>query len=219
MEILMKFSHSVILMFFLFSNAFSSLAQEKRDIGIQAGASYYYGEFNEVKPLYSPSFSLGVIFRYNITPNYSIRASGAYAVVNGSSSNANIIPDPNISFSKRIIGAEIMGEFNFFSIKPVSQREKKISPYVNLGVGFAQVGTAYILHIPFGGGIKYAPGNRHTFALEWRLHKTFYDMIDDYSSPDDGRKALLHNNDWFSFIGLVYTYRLPNNNYICPAYR
>jgi len=50
------------------------------------------------------------------------------------------------------------------------------------------------------------------------LHKTFNDTIDDYSSPDDGRKPFLHNNDWFSFIGLIYTYRIPNNSYICPAY-
>lgn len=194
-------------------------AQDRRDFGIQAGTTYYYGEFNEVMPLYSPSFAMGVIFRYNINHNYSIRASAIYANVSGSSSSANIIPDPNISFSKNIIGAEAMGEFNFYSINPTSARKANLSPYVNAGVGLAQMGTSLIFHIPFGVGLKFTPGQRHTFALEWRFHKTFTDKIDDYSSPDDGRKPFLHNNDWFSFIGLIYTYRIPNNSYICPAYR
>lgn len=194
-------------------------AQDRRDFGIQAGTTYYYGEFNEVMPFYSPSFAMGVIFRYNINHNYAIRASAIYANVSGSSSSSNIIPDPNISFSKSIIGAEAMGEFNFYSINPTSTRKTNISPYVNAGIGIAQMGTSIIIHIPFGGGLKFTPGQRHTFALEWRFHKTFCDKIDDYSSPDDGRKPFLHNNDWFSFIGLIYTYRIPNNSYICPAYR
>lgn len=197
----------------------AGIAQDKRDFGIQVGTSYYYGDFNEIMPLYSPSFALGVIFRYNITPNYSIRASAIYANVSGSSSTSNIIPDPNISFSKNIIEAEAMGEFNFYSINPVSARKAKLSPYVNAGVGLAQLGTSVILHIPFGVGLKFTPGQRHTFALEWRLHKTFSDKIDDYSAPTDGRKPFLHNNDWFSFIGLIYTYRIPNYSYICPAYK
>lgn len=198
---------------------YSGNSQDKRDFGIQVGATYYYGEFNESIPLYSPSFAMGVIFRHNINNNYSIRASAIYATVKGSSTSSNIIPDPNINFTKNIIGVEVMGEFNFFSFNPVSTRKPKLSPFVNAGVGVAQMGTSYFLHIPFGGGLKFTPGQRHTFALEWRLHKTFNDTIDDYSSPDDGRKPFLHNNDWFSFIGLIYTYRIPNNSYICPAYK
>lgn len=194
-------------------------AQDKRDFGIQAGATYYYGEFNEIMPLYSPSFALGVIFRYNINHNYSIRGSAIYATVSGTSSSSNIIPDPGITFSKNIIGAEAMGEFNFYAFNPASTRKAKLSPYVNAGVGIAQMGTSLIFHIPFGGGLKFTPGQRHTFALEWRLHKTFNDTIDEFSSPNDGRKPFLHNNDWFSFVGLIYTYRIPNNSYICPAYK
>ncbi len=193
--------------------------QDRRDFGIQAGVSYYYGDFNEIMPLYSPSFAMGVVFRYNINHSYSIRASGIYAAVSGNSSSSDIIPDPNISFSKTIIGAEALGEFNFLRINPVSERKGKLSPYVNAGFGIAQLGSTFMIHIPFGGGLKYTPGQRHTFALEWRLHKTFNDLIDDYRSPNDGRKPFLHNNDWFSFMGLIYTYRIPNNSYICPAYR
>ncbi|MEW5846723.1 MAG: DUF6089 family protein [Bacteroidota bacterium] len=216
----MNTTHRILLSVILIGmTQFDVIAQDKRDFGIQAGATYYYGEFNEVMPLYSPSFGMGVIFRYNINQNYSIRASAIYATVSGTSSSSSIIPDPGISFSKNIIGAEAMGEFNFFPLNPTNSRKAKLSPYVNAGVGIAQMGTSLIFHIPFGGGLKFTPGQRHTFALEWRFHKTFNDKIDDYSSPNDGRKPFLHNNDWFSFIGLIYTYRIPNNSYICPAYK
>lgn len=216
----MNTTHRILLSVILIGmTQFDVIAQDKRDFGIQAGATYYYGEFNEVMPLYSPSFAMGVIFRYNINQNYSIRASAIYATVSGTSSSSSIIPDPGISFSKNIIGAEAMGEFNFFPLNPTNSRKAKLSPYVNAGFGIAQMGTSLIFHIPFGGGLKFTPGQRHTFALEWRFHKTFNDEIDDYSSPNDGRKPFLHNNDWFSFIGLIYTYRIPNNSYICPAYK
>ncbi len=212
-------STKILFLLILSFAGFKVNSQDRRDFGIQAGATYYYGEFNEILPLYSPSFGLGVVFRYNILPQFSIRASAIYAGIKGSSSTSNIIPDPNITFSKNIIGAEAIAEFNFRKFNPISERKGSLTPYVNAGIGVAELGSSFLIHIPFGGGLKYTPGQRHTFAFEWRLHKTFNDLIDDYSSPNDSRKPFLHNNDWFSFMGLIYTYRLPNNNYICPAYR
>ncbi|HPD94305.1 MAG: outer membrane beta-barrel protein [Bacteroidales bacterium] len=195
-------------------------AQDKRDFGIQAGSSYYYGDFNETMPFYQPSFGFGVIFRYNFNPNYSIRTSAIYTAVKGSFPSDYFLPTlQGASFSKTIISTEVMGEFNFIPFNPINNRSKKFSPYVNLGIGLAQVGGNYIPHIPFSLGIKYTPGMRHTFALEWRFHKTFTDKIDDYAAPNDGKIPYLHNNDWFSFFGLIYTYRLFNQGNLCPAYK
>lgn len=196
------------------------VSQDRRDIGLLGGTTYYYGEFNETTPLYQPSFALGVIFRYNFNRNYSIRASGLFGAVKGSPPQDYFLPGaPSGGFNKRVIGIEMMGEFNFIPFNPINSIEHNLTPYVNLGIGAVQMGGAIMPNIPFGIGLKYTPGSRHTIALEWRLYKTFTDTIDDYSAPVNGSAPILHNKDWYSFTGIIYTYRLYNYNNICPAYK
>ena len=45
-------------------------SQEKRDIGIQLGGSYYLGDYNIGKPLYQPSPAIGILFKYNLNNYY-----------------------------------------------------------------------------------------------------------------------------------------------------
>jgi hypothetical protein len=81
--------------------------------------------------------------------------------------------------------------------------------------------------IPFGVGVKYSLGKRIGLALEWRMHKTFTDYIDDistvyaelppskilpYGDPtrsfDKGMKrGDSSTNDWFSYAGITLTYK------------
>ena len=195
-------------------------AQDKRDVGIQLGGTYYYGDFNENAPFYKPSFGLGVIFRYNLNNYYSLRASALYGNISGSYTGNAYLPSVTKSgFSKTFLNAEFMAEFNFVSFNPITDRKGKLSPFVNLGIGVSQIGGTIIPNIPFGLGLKYTSGQRHTLALEWQFHKTFSDNIDNYSAPNDGKSVFIHNNDWTSFIGLIYTYRLYNNGETCPAYK
>ncbi len=87
----------------------------------------------------------------------------------------------------------------------------------------------------FGMGLKYSINNRLGLGLEWGLRKTFTDYIDDISTTyyidfdeltpgDIGIAEFLsdpspvkhkpgmqrgnsQNNDWYSFVGLTFTYR------------
>ncbi|KAB2869736.1 MAG: outer membrane beta-barrel protein [Bacteroidales bacterium] len=210
---------TLLLLQFLFTISIN--AQDKRDIGLQLGGTYYYGDFNERTPLYKPSFSLGVIFRYNINNYYSLRGSAIYGKVAGSYNSSSYLPNltTSQSFSKTLLGFEVMGEFNFLNFNPTNERKGKFSPFVNLGIGISQIGGGFFANIPFSIGMKYTPGQRHTVSIEWRFHKTFTDKIDEYSAPVDNRKVFIHNNDWVSFAGVIYTYRLFNNNNICPVYK
>jgi hypothetical protein len=77
--------------------------------------------------------------------------------------------------------------------------------------------------VPFGLGIKYSLTKRIGVTVEWRMHKTFTDYIDDIStvypgSPDMGlhptgdntfgvQRGDRSNNDWYSFTGASLTYR------------
>ncbi|HOZ14569.1 MAG TPA: DUF6089 family protein [Tenuifilaceae bacterium] len=195
-----------------------SFSQDKRDIGLTLGGNYYYGDFNESLPLQSPALGIGVIFRYNFDKHYSIRASAQYGSISGSYNGNYYLPGTFPStFSKSYLDAQIMGEFNFLSFSPIGERKKKITPFVNLGIGISQVGGAFIPNLPFGIGVKYTPIQRHTVAIEWRFQKTMVDNIDNYMPLNSN--AIIHNNDWLAFVGLTYTYRLYNNSEICPVYK
>lgn len=199
-----------------------SLAQNRLDVGLHMGVSYYYGEYNENRPLYKSNLSFGAIFRHNMSDYYSLRGSLDIGRLSGQHSGEQLLPKaPGGAFSRSLLSTELMLEFNFFPLNPVSLKpQQTLTPYINVGAGIALVQTQLVPNIPFGGGLKFTPGNRHTAALEWMFHKTFTDHIDHYEAPREGRHALLHNHDWFSVISLIYTYRLPGgNNSVCPVYR
>ena len=211
----------IFIVFLLFGVATLS-AQNKLDLGFVGGASYYNGEFNENMPLYMPSPLVGAILRYNFNDYYSFRTSLNIGNVRGKYDGEPLLPEaPRGDFKKSLLSAEVMIEFNFLPIQPVNQRNVvHFAPYINAGAGLAFVNGTFTPTVPFGVGLKMSPGHRHTFALEWMFHKTFTDMIDNYEATRHTAHAVLHNNDWFSYIGLVYTYRLlVGGRTTCPVYK
>jgi len=198
----------------------SVVSQERKDVGIQAGCSYYMGDYNQGVPLYQPSPALGVVFRYNLNKYYSLRFSANYSGLKGSYSSLNqYLPGEPNSFSKQLFESEGLCEINFMSFNTRHLKKDNFSPYVILGLGGAYIGGEIIPQIPFGVGLKYCPISRITIGWEWRLCKTFNDRIDGYENVYDGSKAIFHNNDWFSFTGLFVTFRLYNRGSTCPVYQ
>lgn len=95
----------------------------------------------------------------------------------------------------------------------------------------------YSVSIPFGVGLKYSMTSRLGMTLEWRMHKTFTDYIDDvsglypetsavvegvdYTDPSDSYKPGMqrgngagkkwrefgYNNDWFGTLEFSIVYR------------
>jgi len=208
----------VILLFFCLSSF--SYSQERRDLGFQAGGTYYMGDYNLETPLYQPSPGVGIIYRYNLNKYYSLRMSVYYGGLKGSySSTGFYLPGVTGSFSKKIIEANGLCEINFMSFNTRHLRKDNFSPYVILGLGIAYIGGDIIPNLPFGIGVKYCPVSRITIGCEWKLSKTISDGIDNYQNVYDGSKPTLHNNDWFSFIGIFVTFRLYNYNNTCPVYQ
>ncbi len=207
----------IFLSFYCFEHTYS---QEKKDLGVQLGASYYAGDYNQGKILYQPLPAFGIVYRYNLNTFYTLRASATYGVLRGNYSSFNhYLPNLPNSFTKQIIETEIIGEANFLTFSTKNAKKDVFSPYVILGFGGAYIGGEIIPNIPFGVGLKYCPIPRITVGFEWRLHKTFSDKIDNYQNVFDGSKAIFHNNDWFSFMGLFITFRLYNYDNTCPAYK
>lgn len=95
----------------------------------------------------------------------------------------------------------------------------------------------YSFSIPFGVGVKYSLCKRIGVTLEWRIHKTFTDYIDDihglypeqdyiyvgdngynYTDPTNNyepgmqrgngaAESILINSDWYSMLGLSFSFK------------
>ena len=195
--------------------------QEKNDIGVLTGASYYMGDFNLGQQFHKPSMALGVLFRHNFNEFYSLKVAGLHNYAKGGVVNTSyFLPNPpkEKKFSHQVIQLNASIEIGFKAFGTKHTDANSFSPYVTVGGGMAYIKDKIVFNIPFGIGIKYTPFNRWTFGAEWRLHKTLNDNIDNYITQTSSERFKIHNHDWLGVGGFFVSYRLVKDGAICPAY-
>jgi hypothetical protein len=198
-------------------------AQRNADYGVFGGVSSYIGDINPERILYSPSPAAGFFYRYNLHPRQAIRmnllAGGLKA--NDLDFNNSFQQNRGASFSGVAGELSAQFEFNFFDYTTFG-KWFDYSPYIAAGMGVAMintVGVSYIPVIPFSVGFKINIYKNLGLEAEYGFRKTFYDNFDglkDFIDPAD--HGWLHNNDWYSFLGVSLTWKMYNRLAGCPAY-
>jgi len=217
----------------------SASGQRSADYGIFGGVSSYLGDINTNRLFYSPMPAGGLFYRYNLHPRQSIRANifaGGLKGYDIDFSN-NFQQERKDYFRGFIAEGAIQFEFNFL---PYSTQGKKwnYTPYLAAGAGIAFINVnssiwdpvsnsynpaenilTYQPVIPFSLGFKINISKNLGLEAEYGFRKTFYDKFDgleDNIDPD--HKAWLHNNDWYSFAGIAFTWKIYSKLSGCPAY-
>ena len=215
---------------FLFLSLYlSSSGQRNSDYGIFGGISSYSGDINPGRLMYSPLPAAGAIYRYNFHPRYAIRANIFYGGIRGDdmdfSNNFQAARDS--SFSGGTGEVALQFEFNFLPYT-TQGRLWDFSPYFAAGAGMAYINTTTAANIriatfqpviPFSVGFKVNIHKNMGLEAEYGFRKTFYDNFDglkDMVAQED--QSLIHNNDWYSFAGIVLTWKIYNRLAGCPAY-
>ncbi|MBN1416796.1 MAG: outer membrane beta-barrel protein [Bacteroidales bacterium] len=203
-----------------------TMAQRNANFGIIGGISYYMGDINPSMHYYNPSFAGGLIYRININTRYAIRGNAYYTTVSGSDLDFPELLHPDrpyepVTFSTSLLDLNLQGEFNFLPFTP-NVGKFNYTPYVSCGLGFSMAlssdaGTAHHLTLPFGIGVKLNLTKKISTGLEWSFRKAFSDIIDGQENPT-GDQSLIHNNDWYSYLGIFITYKFINFAIDCPAY-
>lgn len=198
-------------------------AQKNSDYGVFGGISYYMGDINPGKLFYSPSPAIGIIYRHNFHPRHAIRTS----IVRGKIRGDDLDFDSSYqqargeSFTTNIFEVALQFEFNFL---PYTTTGKwwDYSPYfaAGLGVSFSNTPSlSYIPVIPISVGFKVNVYKNVGLELEYGFRKTFYDnfdgLIDNINVDHHG---WTHNNDWYMFTGVTFTWKMFHNFISCPAY-
>lgn len=207
----------------------SNAQDYKYEIGVEAGMSSYWGDANQTSIIYKPGFTGGAIFRYVINYRWAIRANLSAAMLSGNTTDFdNVLPGgAEYKFNTTLFDAGCRAEFNFFNygIGQSYKNTSRLSPYITAGIGFCagfpEGNNFFTVNIPFGIGLKYKVAERWNLGLEFAMHKTFGDRVDNRALKDPYQipSSALKNTDWFSTLVFTITYdfgfkALPCNT--CP---
>lgn len=223
------------------------------EIGATAGLSYYIGDINPSNHFSQSEFGWGASIRYYQSSRWAFRFQYSNLNLSAADAESSFRPERGLAFTDKVNDFSIIAEFNFFDYWTGSKRSF-VTPYIFAGISvftfnpmstdgrplqpIQTEGVEYGLvsmSIPFGVGVKYSLGKRVGLALEWRLHKTFTDYIDDihgvypevdlvngnyvYSDPTGNYEpgmqrgngttdsSLGFNCDWYGTLGLTVSFK------------
>ncbi len=208
----------------LFVLSLSAAGQRSADYGVYGGVTSYLGDINPNRLFYRPQPAGGLFYRYNLNPRQSIRAN---ILLGGLKANDldfrnNFQQTRALSFSGTVAELAAQFEFNFL---PYSTQGKRwnYTPYLAAGAGVSFINTGSVSYqpvIPFSLGFKINIHKNLGIEAEYGFRKTFYDKFDGLKdNVDPNHEAWLHNNDWYSFAGISFTWKIYNKLVGCPAFK
>lgn len=200
----------------------SLYAQEyKYETGLGTGVSSYMGDANKSRFLYNPGLAGGVVFRYNLTFHWALKANLLAGWVYGDTRmSGNVFPATEQAVFKRTFaeaGTQIEWNFLPYSDKYRYMGTRSYTPYLLVGAGltYAPGEQDYVgLHIPFGVGLKVKLKNKLNVAVECSIRKLFTDDFDvtrtmqgwNLNQPYGIGSSLLKNQDWYSITMICLTW-------------
>jgi len=200
----------IILIIIICASA-QAFAQRAADYGFSAGMTTYLGDINESNLFYNPGPAFQFFYRYNFNPRQAVRANlmGGYVMPLGS-----ILGELGATY-----------EFNFFPYSTFRSRRVDYTPYIAGGAALSVMNNAGpFMSIPFSAGFKVNVANHIGVEFEYGFRKTFYDKFDGQyevttgDPPEPVDHSWLHNNDWYSFMGISVTWKMYNKLAGCPAF-
>ncbi len=209
---------------FLLASLMSANGQRSADYGFSAGILNYLGELNPVSLFSNPGPAASLFYRYNFNPRQAVRANLLGGQIRGKDIDINNLwtPPGDDSFSGMLGEFGLTYEYNFFPYSTQRSRRIDYTPYIAAGAAVTLVNTADLSifpSIPFSAGFKINVGNNIGLEFEYGFRKTFYDNFDgltDMVDPED--LTWMHNNDWYSFMGVSFTWKIYNKLVGCPAF-
>ena len=208
-----------IVIIFIFLCCSGPIFAQINEIGIFAGGSNYIGDIGRTTYIYPNSYAVGGIYKWNMHPNFSLRATYTYSKLIGddAQSNNSFRKARDLEPFSNDIHELVAGiEYHFFKYN-LSKTGHTHTPYLFVEAGAVNYATysdgrTFNFVMPFGAGYKtkLAPSVGIGFELGFRY--TFKDDIDGYPyepyDPSSGKNIQINpnNNDWYVFTGITIVF-------------
>ena len=189
------------------------------ELGVMAGPSFYMGDANLNGFYKNVTMAGGLMGRYNINPRMALKFDLAYGSVKGDATNgANKFPETEgqeWKFNNSLFDAGCQYEICFwgFGTGGGYKGHKRLTPYIQLGLGFTYGNDAFTMNIPVGFGVKYKIKPRWNVGIDWSMRFSMSDKLDGIEDPYRIKSGFLKNKDSYSWTMIYVSYDL------CPKYR
>ncbi len=201
------------LFIFLFFVCFKLSFAQINEVGVFLGGSNYIGDIGKTTYIYPNSYAIGAIYKWNMHPQYSIRATYTYSKVTGNDINSNnsYRKFRGLEFSNSLHELAAGIEYHFFKYN-LSKIGYTQTPYIIAELAVVNYGTVnngrtFNFTVPFGIGYKTKLARNIGVAFETSFRYTFKDDIDGYPQYVDGTQINYSNgNDWYVFTGITLVY-------------
>lgn len=186
----------------------------KMELGVMAGGSFYLGDANYSSLYKNTGLSGGVMGRYNINPRMSLKFDIAAAKLSGDASNLeNKYPDienQEWKFDNTAIDVGCQYELSFWGYGTGKgyKGTKRLTPYIQVGLGFTYCNDTFTMNIPFGVGVKYKLKERWNVGIDWTMRFSMNDNLDGISDPYGIKGGFLKNKDSYSMTMIYISYDL-----------
>ncbi len=209
-----------------------SIAQDedviyRREIGGGLGAGFSFNDAN-TKFFGNTNFAANAILRFNLNKRMVIKTTLGYLGVKGSMTDVESFVPADInqaasvrstySFSGAVIDLNVLYELNFLPYGYIQDYRgmKRVTPYIQLGLGmsYGTAGKAFTGNIPLGIGLRWKVAERLNLGVDWLMHFSLSDKLDDIDAPLGIKSTMFKNKDHYSRVLLTLTYdispRCPN---------
>lgn len=197
----------------------------KFDIGAGIGMSGYLGDANESSLFHKPGFTGNVSFRWLASNRFAVRGILSAATLSGNTADFdNALPGGvNYSFTSTVFDLGARAEFNFlpYGIGETYKRLRRWTPYLAVGLGAAlasaEGSTSVAMSLPMAFGVKFKVRPRFNLAVEFAMTKVFGDHVDGAQLSDlyTIKSSFLKNTDWFSTLGISFSYEFGPRCVVC----
>lgn len=219
-----------IVLFLLFLQVLLPLKAQIHELGVFLGGSNTIGDVGADLPVYANSAAYGLVYKWNITRRYAIRANFMSSTLKSYDFYAKDVSRFNRFFTvdNQLLEFSLGFEVNFFDFN-LHDDDKEFSPYMFAGIGYFQhqlftIDEANIapqitkydsemnISLPIVAGIKASLSPLFVLSLETGIRYTFSDNIDGsnpigpFENNDTLKHGSLYNNDWYVFTGFTLSY-------------
>ncbi len=186
----------------------------KMELGGMLGSSFYMGDANYSSLYKNSGVGGGLMGRYNINPRQALKFDIAYGKISG---NATELENkyPNIEgqiweFDNSVVDVGCQYELHFWAYGTGKgyKGTKRLTPYIQVGLGFTYGNDTFTMNIPVGFGVKYKVAERINVGLDWSMRFSLSDELDGISDPYSIKGGMLKNKDSYSFTMFYVSYDL-----------
>ena len=219
----------LITLFFLLTNHLIGFSQI-HEMGMFLGGSNTISDLGSTHFVYSNSPAFGLIYKWNLTTRYALRASFIASKLKSSDYYANDLSRFNRFFEvdNKVFEFSAGMEVNFFDFN-LHNQNREFSPYFFTGINYFQYqlftireglssidinkyDSALEFSIPAIVGIKFSVNNSFVLSFETGIRYSLTDNIDgsnpigQFENDIQVKHGELYNNDWYVFTGIALSY-------------